>query len=86
MNRFCPYCHCLILDDGHCRNTKCVLGDRKKASYDQRNLISSLMEELDKEVSEKKLNKLTKEKASKLIKRLLEKKADLEAEQEDYEE
>ena len=69
--KICPYCQCIILPSGKCRNSKCILGAQGQATIKQKELIHELCEELGIDISTRDPNKLTKEKASKLIKKLI---------------
>lgn len=75
MSKFCPYCHCLILSNGKCRNQQCVLGNKEAASIAQLELVYKLCSELGIDTTGKDPNKLTKDKASKLIRKLVARKA-----------
>jgi hypothetical protein len=79
MVRYCPYCKCLILPNGKCRNSDCILGNKDQATTPQLELLYKLCEEQGIDTTGKDPYKLTKEKASKLIKKLIAKKALAEA-------
>jgi len=65
----------LILPNGFCRNKDCILGQQNAATVPQLELIYRLAEELHIDLEGKDPYKLTKDKASKIIKKLLAKKA-----------
>lgn len=73
--KFCPFCQCMMLPNGKCRNNKCVLGNQDAATIAQIELIYKLCRELNIDTTGKDPNKLTKEKASKLIRKLIARKA-----------
>ncbi|MCX7924151.1 MAG: hypothetical protein N3B21_19405 [Clostridia bacterium] len=82
MAKFCPYCHCLMVaigDSTKCRNSECILGNRDAATIPQIELVYKLCRELGIDTSGKDPNKLTKDKASALIKKLIARKALQEA-------
>jgi hypothetical protein len=64
-----------MLPSGKCRNPKCLLGDKEVATINQIELVYKLCNELGIDVTGKNPDKLTKEKASKLIKKLITRKA-----------
>jgi len=72
--KFCPYCKCLILSNGKCRNTKCILGNKDAATLPQIELIYRLCSEMGISLEGKDPNKLTKDRASKIIKDLISRK------------
>lgn len=74
-NKYCPYCKCLILKNGKCRNSACIMGNREAATLPQLETIYKLCSQLNIDVSGKDPDKLTKEKASMLIKKLITRKA-----------
>jgi hypothetical protein len=59
---------------GFCRNRKCVLGHSKAASVEQCVKIAELCEELGIDTAGKDYNRLTKDKASDIISKLIERK------------
>jgi hypothetical protein len=63
-----------MLTTGYCRNTKCVLGNKKQATIGQIELIYTMCKELDIDTTGRDPNKLTKESASKLIDKLIKRK------------
>ncbi len=72
--KFCPFCQCMMLTNGKCRNRDCVMGNKEQATIDQLELVYKLCSELGIDTTGKDPNKLTKEKASKLIKKLIARK------------
>lgn len=72
--KICPYCKCIILPNGYCRNKKCILGNRNAITIPQMDKIEELCKELETEVPE--LNSMTKDEASKLIDRLIKQKVE----------
>lgn len=84
MITYCPYCKCIILPNGKCRNEKCILGISEMATIKQLELIYQLCSELEIDVSKKDPNKLTKQKASKLIDDLIARKTLKALEEVDY--
>lgn len=84
MVEFCNYCKCLILKNGKCRNSDCILGAKNSSTINQRILINQLMEEIQFEsedlkllnipddiVEKQKNEDLTKDEAGILIKILI---------------
>jgi hypothetical protein len=74
LSKFCPYCHCLILDTGRCRNGDCVLGNHAAATSAQLEKVYKLCEELEIDTEGRDPNKLTKDAASKLMQKLIQRK------------
>jgi hypothetical protein len=65
-----------MLSNNKCRNRDCVLGNTTQATVPQLEKICQLCEELGIDISNRDQNKLTKEKASNLISRLIKQKVD----------
>jgi hypothetical protein len=73
--KICPYCKCLIKENGFCRNASCKLGQKGMATPQQLYTINNLCIELGIDISDKNPDKLPRDKAGKLIKDLIARKA-----------
>ena len=76
--KFCPYCKCLFTKTGYCRNRDCILGNKQQATVNQIEKICQLCEQLNIDLSDKDFEKLTKQKASELIAKLIKRKVNNE--------
>ena len=81
--KFCPYCKCMMQSNGYCRNRDCVLGSKHQATVPQLEKIHQLCQELNIDISGKDHNKLTKQKATELITKLIKRKVNNELCEED---
>lgn len=72
--KICPFCKCIFTSAGFCRNRECILAHSRGATVKQCVKIAELCEELGIDTTGKDYNRLTKDKASDIISRLIERK------------
>jgi hypothetical protein len=63
-----------LKDDGKCSNRNCLFGDKNAITPRQKEIIEQLCEELKIDTTNKHISGLTKDKASRIIQKLLAKK------------
>lgn len=74
-SKFCPICQCLILSSGFCRNKDCKFSNKYTATANQITKINDLCEELNVPITNYNYKKITTGQASRILKKLLLKKA-----------